>query len=50
MAHGILRACYVSWLHQDLSGTQLILNKRNKKCITLVSLYSLCNEWKNSTG
>jgi hypothetical protein len=31
----------VSWLHQVWSGTTLILNKWNKRCITLVSLYWL---------
>jgi hypothetical protein len=37
-----LHTCYVCWLHQDWSGTgvgDLILNKLNKMCITLVSLY-----------
>jgi hypothetical protein len=36
-AFGILCACYVSWLHQVWSGTQL--NKLSRKCITFVSLY-----------
>jgi hypothetical protein len=26
-AFGILRACYVSWLHQDWSGTEFHFNR-----------------------
>jgi hypothetical protein len=45
-ALGILRECYVSWLLPGLEWNcfrnmyrPLILNKLNKKCITLASLY-----------
>jgi hypothetical protein len=53
----MLRACYVSWLHQDWSGTGVTNSyKLNKKCITLVSLYwytvisLLLSEFKSRTS